>query len=191
MLNRCLCASFPLPEESGRAGTLLPRSSTPPSKFIPPLNCCSLLILFQRTQNKKEEKKNPPLFSLHLIHFLPFSQNPPLVLEEVALSDRAKIEDKKRPGEVDPLRIALSVLCFVHSLLLRASGLPASALFVERQRSRSCDASCVSEEAANLGFGFSPELLSFTFSSGMLPSGAHTHTHRHTLCHSHRHTLNH
>lgn len=46
--------------------------------------------------------------------------------------------------------------------------------FCARQCSKPCDASSVSEEAGNLGFGFSPELLSFTFSSGMLPSGAHT-----------------
>lgn len=65
------------------------------------------------------------------------------------------------------LLCALSVAC--------ASGLCASALFFcARQCSKTCDASSVSEEAGNLGFGFSPELLSFTFSSGMLPSGAHT-----------------
>lgn len=82
---------------------------------------------------------------------------------------------KKKPGEMDSLcEFALRVLLCALSVAC-ASGLCASALFFcARQCSKPCDASSVSEEAGNLGFGFSPELLSFTFSSGMLPSGAHT-----------------
>lgn len=84
---------------------------------------------------------------------------------------------KKKPGEMDSLcEFALGVLLCALSVAC-ASGLCASALFFffgARQCSKPCDASSVSEEAGNLGFGFSPELLSFTFSSGMLPSGAHT-----------------
>lgn len=62
----------------------------------------------------------------------------------------------------------------VHSLLRVHQVCVRPHFFCARQCSKPCDASSVSEEAGNLGFGFSPELLSFTFSSGMLPSGAHT-----------------
>ncbi len=60
--------------------------------------------------------------------------------------------------------------------------------FCTRQCSKPCDVSPISEKAGNLGLGFSPEPLSFPFSSGMLLTGANMCTHANTHTHTRRNT---
>ena len=74
-----------------------------------------------------------------------------------------------------------------HFVCVCVSSVCASALFCTRQCSNPCDVSPVSEKAGNLGLGFSPEPLSFPFSSGMLLTGAHMCTQTHTETHTHTH----